>query len=83
MLISVVMLFLTNSTLAMAEPEKALYRYASLSLELATQAAQGTIIGGIGISGAPPGKSEKDNIDGACAKAGFDAIEKQLEFAEM
>ena len=32
--------------------------------------AQGQIIGGIGVSGAPPGKSERDSIDGACAQAG-------------
>lgn len=44
--------------------------------------ASGDIIGGVGVSGAPPGKSEKDSIDGACAQAGVDAIQEELEFAE-
>lgn len=44
--------------------------------------AKGQIIGGIGVSGAPPGKSERDSIDGACAKAGLAAIQTALEFAE-
>jgi len=43
---------------------------------------QGSIIGGIGVSGAPPGKSEKDSIDGACAQAGINAIQDEIEFAE-
>jgi thioredoxin-related protein len=30
--------------------------------------AQGEIVGGIGVSGAPPGKSECDCVDGACAQ---------------
>ena len=42
----------------------------------------GAIIGGIGVSGAPPGKSEKDSIDGACAQAGLDAIQEEIDFAE-
>jgi uncharacterized protein GlcG (DUF336 family) len=44
--------------------------------------SQGAIIGGIGVSGAPPGKSEKDSIDGACAEAGLTLIQEELEFAE-
>lgn len=44
--------------------------------------AKGQIIGGIGVSGAPPGKSERDSIDGACAQAGLTAIQAALEFAE-
>ena len=44
--------------------------------------AHGEIIGGIGVSGAPPGKSEKDSIDGACAKVGIKSIEEILEFSE-
>lgn len=40
----------------------------------------GQIIGGIGVSGAPPGKSEVDSIDGACAKAGLSVIQEILEF---
>ena len=44
--------------------------------------AGGSLIGGIGVSGAPPGKSEKDSIDGACARAGLDTIQENLEFAE-
>ncbi len=44
--------------------------------------AAGEIIGAIGISGAPPGKSERDSIDGACALAGIEEIREELEFAE-
>lgn len=43
---------------------------------------QGQIIGGIGVSGAPPGKSEQDSIDGDCAIAGIEAIREGLEMAE-
>jgi len=44
--------------------------------------AAGEIVGAIGVSGAPPGKSEEDSIDGACAQAGIKTIEEALEFAE-
>ena len=44
--------------------------------------AQGKIIGGIGVSGAPPGKTEQESIDGACAKAGLAAIQEELDFLE-
>lgn len=44
--------------------------------------AGGKTIGGIGVSGAPPGKSERDSIDGACAKAGIKKIQDILEFGE-
>lgn len=44
--------------------------------------AQGAIIGGIGVSGAPPGKTEKDSIDGACAQAGLASIQDELELAD-
>ncbi len=44
--------------------------------------SQGELIGAIGVSGAPPGKSEKDSIDGACAKKGVKSIEETLEFAD-
>lgn len=44
--------------------------------------AAGELIGGIGVAGAPPGKSEKDSIDGACARAGIAAIQQRLEFAD-
>lgn len=44
--------------------------------------AQGKVIGGIGVSGAPPGKTELESIDGACAKAGIDAIQEELDFLE-
>lgn len=44
--------------------------------------ARGEIIGGIGVSGAPPGKSERDSIDGACAQAGLAAIQDALELAD-
>ena len=44
--------------------------------------AQGQIVGGIGVSGAPPGKSEQDSIDGECAVAGIDAIREGLDMAE-
>ncbi len=43
---------------------------------------RGEIIGGIGVSGAPPGKSEHDSIDGACAQAGINAVKDDLELAE-
>lgn len=44
--------------------------------------AAGEVVGAIGVSGAPPGKSERDSIDGDCAKAGITAIEETLEFSE-
>jgi uncharacterized protein GlcG (DUF336 family) len=44
--------------------------------------AAGNIIGAIGVSGAPPGKSEKDSIDGACALAGIKSIEEEIQFSE-
>ena len=44
--------------------------------------AKGQIIGGIGVSGTPPGKSERDSIDGACAQAGLAAIQTALELAD-
>lgn len=44
--------------------------------------ARGEIIGGIGVSGAPPGQSERDSIDGACARAGLTAIQDALELAD-
>ena len=43
---------------------------------------KGEIIGGIGVSGAPPGKSERESIDGACAKAGIEAVNDDLELSE-
>ena len=44
--------------------------------------AKGETIGGIGVSGAPPGASEKDSIDGACAQSGLQAIWEDLEMAD-
>lgn len=44
--------------------------------------AQGRRLGGIGVSGAPPGKSEKDSIDGACAQVGLDIIQDEIEFGD-
>jgi uncharacterized protein GlcG (DUF336 family) len=44
--------------------------------------AQGETVGAIAVSGAPPGKSERDSIDGACAQAGIDAIWEAMELAE-
>ncbi len=44
--------------------------------------AQGQLVGGIGVSGAPPGQSERSSIDGACAQAGIDAIQSELEFGK-
>ncbi|MDH5409061.1 MAG: heme-binding protein [Gammaproteobacteria bacterium] len=44
--------------------------------------AQGEILGGIGVAGAPPGKSERDSIDGRCAKAGLEAVREAIEFAD-
>lgn len=44
--------------------------------------AQGQIVGAIGVSGAPPGKSERESIDGACAQAGINSIKDEVEFGE-
>lgn len=44
--------------------------------------SSGELVGAIGVSDAPPGKSEKDSIDGACAIAGIKAINDVLEFGE-
>jgi uncharacterized protein GlcG (DUF336 family) len=44
--------------------------------------AQGRKLGAIGVSGAPPGKSEQDSIDGACAQVGIDSIQDEIEFGE-
>jgi len=44
--------------------------------------AQGQTVGGIGVSGAPPGKSEQDSIDGQCAIAGLKSVQAELEFNE-
>jgi len=49
---------------------------------LMIQNGEGVLLGAIGVSGAPPGKSEQDSIDGACAQAGIGAIEEPLQFAE-
>lgn len=43
---------------------------------------QGNVIGGIGVSGAPPGKTANQSIDGQCALAGLDAIQDALAFSE-
>lgn len=42
----------------------------------------GQMVGGIGVSGAPPGKSDVDSIDGACALAGIQGIRQQMDFAD-
>lgn len=44
--------------------------------------AQGQLLGGIGVSGAPPGQSERSSIDGTCAQVGIDAIQSELEFGK-
>lgn len=44
--------------------------------------AGGEIVGAIGVSGAPPGKSERDSIDGACAEKGLALIQDELEMAD-
>ncbi|MDH5447242.1 MAG: heme-binding protein [Gammaproteobacteria bacterium] len=44
--------------------------------------AQGELLGAIGVAGAPPGKSERDSIDGRCAKAGVEAVREAIEFAD-
>ncbi|MDH4276048.1 MAG: heme-binding protein [Gammaproteobacteria bacterium] len=44
--------------------------------------AAGQLIGGIGISGAPPGLSERESIDGLCAQAGLNAIRDIVEIAD-
>jgi len=40
----------------------------------------GSLVASIGVSGAPPGKSEEESIDGACAQAGINAIEDAIAF---
>ncbi len=47
-----------------------------------TISASGSMVGAIGVSGAPPGKSDRDSIDGACAAAGIAAIQEAVEFAD-
>ena len=44
--------------------------------------AAGQVIGGIGVSGAPPGRSEAESIDGECAAQGLAHIEEALAFAD-
>lgn len=44
--------------------------------------SNGQLIGGIGVSGAPPGKSEAESIDGACARVGLERIQDTLDFGE-
>lgn len=45
--------------------------------------AGGETLGGIGVSGAPPGTSETDSIDDACAQAGLDAIAEEIAFGDF
>jgi len=45
--------------------------------------ASGETLGGIGVSGAPPGTSETESIDGACAQAGIDAVAEEIEFGDF
>jgi len=47
-----------------------------------TITAAGEIVGAIGVSGAPPGKSERDSIDADCAQAGIHSLQETLEFAD-
>lgn len=44
--------------------------------------AQGELLGAIGVAGAPPGRSEAESIDAACAAAGLASIQSDLDFAE-
>lgn len=44
--------------------------------------SQGELLGAIGVAGAPPGKSERDSLDGACARMGIEQIQETLDFAE-
>jgi len=44
--------------------------------------AAGSVVGAVGVSGAPPGKTEIDSIDGACAQAGIDLVKDELEMAD-
>ena len=43
---------------------------------------KGEYLGAIGVSGAPPGKSEIESIDGACAQSGMERIKDEIEFGE-
>ena len=42
----------------------------------------GELLGAVGVAGAPPGKSERDSIDAACAQTGIDSIQEDLDFGE-
>jgi uncharacterized protein GlcG (DUF336 family) len=44
--------------------------------------AAGEVVGAIGVSGAPPGKTEAKSIDGDCAREGLATISETLEFGE-
>jgi uncharacterized protein GlcG (DUF336 family) len=44
--------------------------------------AQGEFFGGIGVSGAPSGESERESIDEECARAGVNLIKEAIEFGE-
>ena len=44
--------------------------------------SQGELLGAIGVAGAPPGKSERDSIDGTCAQIGIKHIQEELDFAD-
>jgi len=44
--------------------------------------SQGELLGAIGVAGAPPGKSESDSLDDACARSGIKVIQEILDFAE-
>ncbi|HKJ72106.1 MAG TPA: heme-binding protein, partial [Gammaproteobacteria bacterium] len=45
---------------------------------LVIETGSGTIVGAVGVSGAPEGK-----IDRSCAQAGLDAVSDRLQFAGM
>ncbi|MBL1276474.1 MAG: heme-binding protein [Ectothiorhodospiraceae bacterium] len=42
--------------------------------------SEGELLGAVGVAGAPPGQSERDSIDGACAQIGIDKIQEDLDF---
>jgi len=44
--------------------------------------AGGSLLGAIGVSGAPAGKSELDSLDSECGKAGIAKITEEIEMAE-
>ena len=70
--IPLIIAFVLPTTPLYAAETESLFTTRSMSVETAGKAAWG----------APPGTSERDSLDGACAQAGIAAIQETLELAE-